>query len=132
MRTVKKVIVATAAGFVIGAGALGATWVAAGSADEARPFGDFPVGQTGINEAGESYGPLVDFDNPPDLFETAASNGAVGYARWSDYWNVIGPAASLDEALDAKPQERVIPVYDKDGRTRIGEFTIFTGTEGGR
>jgi len=129
----KKIVAAAAGGFLVGAVGFGFVWASNAATPDARPFGDFPVGQEGVNASGETYGPLDDFDSPPDLFEAAASNGAVGYVRWTDYWAVMGQEhTSLEEALNRKPEEHVLIVYDKDGKTPVGEFTIFPGQEAGK
>lgn len=94
---------------------------------------DFVPGQSGINAAGQSYGPLTDltFKSGPDLFEVGATNGRLGYAETDAFAAFMGPASSLSEALESKPTDHYIPVYTSDGRTVIGEFLISAGNSEG-
>lgn len=131
----KNVLVAGILGFAVGASALGFVAVAnpAGSPDfpADSDSATFNFGQEGINAHGESFGPLESYDNPPDLFEAAATNNKIGYIRWSEFWAQIKPADSLQDALATTGRQTtyVLQVYESDGETVIGEYV---GTSGGQ
>jgi hypothetical protein len=80
------------------------------------------------NESGQSTGSLADASidqDAPDLIKALATNGAKGYVRSED---LIGPLPkSPEEAIreqKTRARQRVIPVYDSDGKTVIGSFVI--------
>lgn len=79
-----------------------------------------------VNEAGETYGKPVDSIHPPDLIMAQGTDGKLGYVRSSE---LIGddPATPEEAAkyqLTLDPKGRVIPLYEHDGITIIGEFKI--------
>lgn len=78
------------------------------------------------NESGESYGKPVarmnqsGFLRDPDLIEMTADNGKVGYVRKTDYHLPIPQTAEeVDIYVD---KMSCIPVYENDGKTKIGEI----------
>ena len=105
-----------------------------------------PDPQFGVNEDGLTYGPAggkEDPDEEPDLILTHASNGKIGYAYKTDLDADINEITTLEKAQayqaeadqkfrEAKEKDpavteiiwRTVNVYEKDGRTKIGEFEI--------
>ncbi len=98
------------------------------------PNGGFPT-----NSSGETYGNSYWIDclgYEPDLIAVGATNGESGYARREElelgfqlgYPCEIGdPDASIDytEWCKDQPLYYYIPVYDVEGKTKIGEFEIY-------
>jgi hypothetical protein len=90
---------------------------------------DWPTNANGL-----TYGSALFATSPqdePDLIAALATNGKVGYVYKSD---LDGPAPSTpQEALSLQAasagKTRVIPVYEVDGSTVIGEF-LTEPTEG--
>ncbi|MBE0418363.1 MAG: peptidase M56 BlaR1 [Coriobacteriia bacterium] len=85
-----------------------------------------------VNARGMTYGSALQAMSPedePDLIQVIATNGRVGYALRSD---LDGPVPSTpQEAVRQQPtgpgHNRVVPVYEADGITKIGVFIIETG-----
>lgn len=75
------------------------------------------------NENGETYGPEVweSTDPPPDLILVIADDGQDGYVRKTDMDNGV---TTLEDAINHKPENRVLNVYLHDGVTIIGTFTL--------
>lgn len=79
-----------------------------------------------INASGQTYGPGTG-DADPDLILAQGTNGQVGYVLRTD---LVGPEMrSPDDVarwLEQFPQDRArsIPLYESDGKTVIGSFTI--------
>jgi hypothetical protein len=104
--------------------------VSAGDGIKTEPMPDpkYPV-----NEEGLTYGSLLDSNSPenePDLILVVATNGKEGYAKKSDLDVAHGPVfKSPAEALawqEANADvDTVVPVYEKDGKTVIGEFVVY-------
>jgi hypothetical protein len=131
MKTWKLGVVAAGIGFIASALGFGFAMLPLdsptsnqGQTNEAS----FPYGQSGVNSRGDTYGPLVSYDDPPDLFEAAATNGNIGYVRWTEFWEEMKPSDSLAEALAYVPVDRFIPVYAEDGTTIIGKYLIQGGS----
>lgn len=88
------------------------------------------------NDKGVTYGSGADAVSPedePDLIRVIATNGKEGYAYRTDLEEPApsSPAAAIaqQEARNGKPVTKVIPVYEKDGVTKIGAFSIEGGGE---
>jgi len=86
----------------------------------------------GTNPHGESYG-IQNVHGIPDLIAAEATNGKTGYVRVTDLEQADGTTASKSfkgpaEALVwQKAHQGVttrVPVYESDGTTVVGEFTI--------
>ncbi len=78
------------------------------------------------NAAGDTYGPDKPLVEEPDLVKVLATNGRQGYA-YRDDLEGGGPPRTLDEALVRSKRSLrgyTIPVYEADGRTKIGVFQI--------
>lgn len=127
----RRIVWATAAlGLAIGV-VVGGITVAGAFDSPPAPKGpavtDWPV-----NARGMTYGSALQAMSPedePDLIQVVATNGKVGYALRSD---LNGPMPSTpQEAVRQQPaapgQNRVVPVYEADGVTKIGVFVIETG-----
>lgn len=71
------------------------------------------------NENGQLYGPDI---LGAELIEVESDLGEIGYIYRSDLENA--EAESLEEALQQKGLEKVITVYNCDGETEIGTFTL--------
>ncbi|MDA2813567.1 hypothetical protein O4J56_23170 [Nocardiopsis sp. RSe5-2] len=83
------------------------------------------------NAQGETYGSALDARTPqeePDLIEAYGDDGTLGYVKADD---LNGPDQTREEVLEhieaqeegAIPDVR-IPLYERDGETVIGTFTI--------
>ncbi|MGN6426293.1 MAG: hypothetical protein ACTHMF_05695 [Leifsonia sp.] len=86
----------------------------------------------GVNESGQSYGAIND-RGAPDLVAVTATNGRDGYVRRTDLEDADGATAARSftspaDALRWQEENRGvvhrIPVFEADGTTRVGEFTI--------
>lgn len=84
-----------------------------------------------VNELGLTYGSSAFAGSPegePDLILVLATNGSVGYAYKSD---LDGEMPSSPEEAErwhlTQPSSRMVPVYEADGVTVIGEFEIASG-----
>ena len=80
------------------------------------------------NEQGQSYGSAVAPDRPekePDLIQAEASNGRIGYVFASDLMGYT-PKSPEEAAManEINARNNVIPVYESDGKTKIGEITL--------
>jgi hypothetical protein len=87
-------------------------------------YGDIPSWP--VNENGQSYGVQGDSPVPPDLISVVATNGLTGYSRSQD---LVHPTFSSPEEALAWQEENAgkgwtVPVFEQDGETLIGEFTI--------
>ena len=85
-----------------------------------------------VNAKGETYGVLNE-SGQPDLIAVVATNGNDAYVHAADLAHVDGSEqaatfTSPEQALawqDSMSGKAVsVPVYESDGETRIGEFTI--------
>jgi hypothetical protein len=129
------------AGLVIGGGVLASSHEAAPSQTPVRraqseglarslPSTSTEASSYPRNAAGQTYGEYRLGGEKPDLVPVEASNGLSGYAYLSDMlWE---PAKSPEEAVAQMKQhvndsgEVVVPVYELDGKTRIGTFVAGT------
>ena len=75
----------------------------------------------GVNANGQTYG-IRNSRGTPDLLAVVATNGAVGYA-YSKELTVPQPKNPA-EAAHWHPVKRVVPVYQPDGTTVIGQYGI--------
>lgn len=86
------------------------------------------AGQSGVNSAGESYGPFtMDANKTAELVEAFATNGKLGYISADAHFEALlatGKPASSDSAS----QIVTIPVTLSDGVTVIGEYEVVVGT----
>lgn len=81
-----------------------------------------------VNEYGQTYGKDNSEINkePPDLIEAIGVDGTIGYIFNTD----LNPDISTPEEAIEKLGDRTvraIPLYEKDGRTIIGQFEIGGG-----
>lgn len=85
-----------------------------------------------INHSGQSYG-VINANGSPDLIAVIATNGQQGYVHRTELEDADGTTAaqsfnSPEDALRWQEQNagavHVIPVYESDGTTRIGEFEV--------
>ena len=81
------------------------------------------------NAAGQTYG--IDSSNDhPDLIAATATNGRDGYISAKDEAaavpcnNVKTPAEAVRCTQDSAGKTVTIPVYQSDGKTKIGDFQI--------
>lgn len=94
------------------------------------------------NASGQTYGSAARANSPanePDLILVVADDGKEGYVRKADLDRANGmeaakgfksPAEALAWQANARAQgNQVIPVFDMDGKKRIGTFTVYV-TEG--
>lgn len=85
-----------------------------------------------VNEAGQSYG-VHNERGQPDLIAVMATNNKQGYVLRSDLEEADGTTAmkgftTPEDALRWQEANaglvRIIPVYESDGKTRIGDFQV--------
>jgi hypothetical protein len=85
------------------------------------------------NARGQSFGSAAEARTPdeePDLILVVATNGREGYAYRTDLEAAHGPVnpTSPEDALRWQRENagvvRTVPVYESDGLTRVGAFTI--------
>ncbi|TSB47289.1 peptidase M56 BlaR1 [Alkalicoccobacillus porphyridii] len=92
------------------------------------------------NGAGETYGSALfveSSEEEPDLISAIGTNGTNGYVKKIDLDEVTGEADKPKSPVEAlkKQEERErnqdieIPLYKEDGKTIIGKFEIYIGTE---
>ncbi|MDA2804752.1 hypothetical protein [Nocardiopsis suaedae] len=90
-----------------------------------------PAPSYATNAQGQTYGSALEARTPqeePDLIEAYGDDGTLGYVKADD---LKGPDQTREEVLehidaqerDAIPDVR-IPLYERDGTTVIGTFTI--------
>lgn len=87
----------------------------------------FPTNQSGMT-FGSGSG--IDATNPgPDLLAAYGTNGAFGYIRATDRERAHGqpPSGLVVNAPEIPPDGIDIPLYDQDGVTVIGTFTVSPG-----
>ncbi|WP_127817673.1 hypothetical protein [Microbacterium sp. CPCC 204701] len=85
-----------------------------------------------INDSGQSYG-VINANGTPDLIAVIATNGQQGYVHRSDLEDADGTTASKgftspEDGLRWQEHNagavHIIPVYESDGTTRIGDFEV--------
>ncbi|WP_422446433.1 M56 family metallopeptidase [Thermoanaerobacterium sp. DL9XJH110] len=80
-----------------------------------------------VNEYGETYGSNEYADivgEEPDLVAAIGIDGTHGYVRFSDLEPFPPPRTPEEAVAQNNPGVRIIPLYDKDGRTVIGQFQV--------
>jgi hypothetical protein len=82
-----------------------------------------------VNASGRTYGSGLDAVSPadePDLIKVEATNGLVGYSLRTDLEDPDpsspSEAVRIQTARGGAPRE--IPVYQVDGKTKIGAFVV--------
>lgn len=125
-----RVLAITALGLVAGlaGGVLVAGVAVAGGADDAPPPGS---GVFEKNQRGETFGTVADAKSPdeePDLIKAEATNGKTGYVRKVELDGQLPKSPSEAVAYSQRQNEsRTIAVFDSDGVTEIGKFTVGPG-----
>ncbi len=89
------------------------------------------------NEYGQSYGSNLantEYGNEPDLILVETDDGKLGYAYKDDFYDTKNQPNNPEEAvaytemveknIKKKGYYRAIPVYENDGKTKIGSFKI--------
>lgn len=85
------------------------------------------------NDNGETYGTYIDKGDgewqEPDLMAVVGLNDVEGYVRKVDLYDEKNQPNNPEEAIAymkkrEKEGPRIIPVYEKDGKTVIGEYRI--------
>ncbi|CEP89511.1 beta-lactamase inducer [[Clostridium] sordellii] len=86
-----------------------------------------------INDDGETYGTYIDKGDgeyeEPDLMAVIGVNDVEGYVKKVDLYDEENQPNNPEEAIAymekrEKEGPRLIPVYEKDGKTVIGEYRI--------
>ena len=81
----------------------------------------------GVNAKGETFG-VQRGGKSPDLIAVVTTDGEQGYAYVKDLdgrWTVpTSPADALAQQEADEGQSRSVPVYESDGETIIGEYTV--------
>lgn len=82
----------------------------------------------GVNAHGQTYGVSGSaHQGEPDLVAVTATNGKDGYAYATDLQGgplPTSPADAITQQQANQGRTRTVPVYDSDGTTVIGDFTI--------
>ena len=85
------------------------------------------------NDGGETYGTYIDKGDgeyeEPDLMAVIGVNDVEGYVKKVDLYDEENQPNNPEEAIAymekrEKEGPRLIPVYEKDGKTVIGEYRI--------
>ena len=85
------------------------------------------------NQSGETYGTYIDKGNgeseEPDLMAVIGLNNVEGYVKKADLYDEANQPNNPKEAIaymKKREQEgpRIIPVYEEDGKTVIGEYRL--------
>jgi hypothetical protein len=78
------------------------------------------------NANGQTYGPMMPHVEEPDLVRVTATNGKLGYVLRADLEGSVPttPEEALSQQIAQAGKNRVIPVYQSDGITKIGVFII--------
>lgn len=79
------------------------------------------------NDDGQSFGSLSDAqidEDAPDLIAAIGTNGIAGYIRSVDFLPATLPKSPKEAlAMQGKaPNTRVFTLYDKDGKTIVGQY----------
>jgi hypothetical protein len=76
-----------------------------------------------VNENGDTYGAAND-RGEPDLLSVIATNGELGYAYSQDLQGpeINNPQEAMEYMENMKGTTLMVPVYESDGETVIGEF----------
>lgn len=86
-----------------------------------------------INDNGETYGTYIDKGDgeyeEPDLMAVIGVNDVEGYVKKVDLYDEENQPNNPEEAIAymekrEKEGPRLIPVYEKDGKTVMGEYRI--------
>ncbi len=86
-----------------------------------------------INESGQTYGSALvtgeDSVVEPDLILVESDSGQIGYVFKNNFYDINNQPENPEEAIEymkrlKKESPKVIPVYEQDGKTIIGEFTL--------
>lgn len=85
-----------------------------------------PVGEWPTNDSGLTYGNQGDSPIPPDLTQVFSTNGKMGYVYSTE---ITAPDFTSPEEVTAwqeahQGKSHLVPVYEQDGRTKIGEFEV--------
>jgi hypothetical protein len=83
------------------------------------PYKTNADGQTYGTDGGAPSGPV----DEPDLVAVQATNGQVGYA-YANQLNVPTPTSPAQAVAQDNQPARIIPVYESDGKTQIGQFKV--------
>lgn len=126
-----RYIIATCAVAGVISGSIFGIVSASGDADLA-PGGLAPPGpargeEWARNLQGQTYGSLMDARTPaeePDLILVTSDAGELGYVKRELDGRL---PRTPKEAAEYSPETRVIPVFESDGLTRIGWFTVGDG-----
>lgn len=129
------IVVGLCAALGLGAGASVAA-AAGGSAPTSVTSQTKPAPEYSKNASGTTYGFASDSQSPegePDLIAALTTEGKPGYVSKAELDVANGTAASREfktpeDAVTWMETEgradRVIPVYEADGKTVIGQFTV--------
>jgi hypothetical protein len=95
----------------------------------AVPFPDGPGRGYPLNSHGQSYGSAADavqHGGEPDLIAVCASNGRLGYVRRTDLHSPppISPEAAVAGQLANAGRSKIVPVYDRECESVVGEFVM--------
>ena len=118
LRSIRNVVIVVVLASLAGFGVSSAAFAASMERTEVPPFE--------VNASGQTFG-RGDGEVDPDLIRAQGTNGEVGYVLKTD---LLGPELSSPEEvaewLREFPQDRPrdIPLYESDGRTVIGTFTL--------
>lgn len=78
-----------------------------------------------MNARGQTYGVQIDYQEP-DLVRVVATNDRTGYALARDLREPTprSPEEALRRQAEQEGKVHLIPVYESDGITRIGVFSL--------
>ncbi|HIY64734.1 MAG TPA: hypothetical protein H9830_00480 [Candidatus Agrococcus pullicola] len=113
------------------AGGLGGAAAGAATGSHETESDSNPISAYSTNSEGLTYGSAADAPTPqsePDLILVVATNGQEGYVLKEDLDAASGAnVGSPEEAVEwqkSQPSHTSISVFESDGKTVIGEFSI--------
>lgn len=121
LRLSKRVLLAACAAVLAVSGgaaaALSAPWIGHNTNDEGTTYRRAPLDRQGRAES-----------DVPDLVAVVGDHGVEGYVRSDELAddpnaNPATPEEAL--AIQAKAEDRVLPVFGADGRTQVDTFTVW-------
>lgn len=105
-------------------------WISGGSklnVQTQNSLNKLEIEKTKINADGLTYGSAFlaqDIEDIPDLIAVIAENGVKGYINKDDFLGELPKSPEEAVKLSEESITRVVPVFEPDGISKIGEFVI--------
>lgn len=131
-RVIRRVVVVAALIVGLAIGVVGGSIALAKNSDNpsastSLAVTDYPKNAQGLTYGSDSYAKSP--QDEPDLILATATNGKEGYVLRTDLEEPMpaSPQEALKQQAARAGKDRVIPVYESDGITQIGVFTVGLG-----